>query len=234
MVAACPSLSMLEQLRFFQPQHFRAIAINNHVPVWEHLLSGRSSTQVDFMEIIKEGVKIHRFFKPFKGNFKGSSYNSQLPPPMHIKNAKICERFRDFITDTIIDWVSAGVLAIWGRVGAISPPHLVLPLTVEPSKPRLYGAFLVSKFKLSIQRFDPSIQTFNLSIQTFDPSIQICNCSVQTFDPPIQTFNLSVQIWNGSIQTFHHSIQIWNCLFQTFDSSIQTPFSSIKKCHSSS
>ena len=56
---------------------------------------------------------------------------------MQIKNAKICERFRDFITDTIIDWVSAGVLAIWGRVGAVSPPHLVLPLTVEPSKPRL-------------------------------------------------------------------------------------------------
>lgn len=137
MVAACPSLATLEQLRFFHPQHFRAGAIHNHVPVWEHLLSGHSSTQVDFMEIIKEGVKIHRLFKPFKGNFKGSSYNSQLPPPMQIKNAKICERFRDFITDTIIDWVSTGVLAIWGRVGAISPPHLVLPLTVEPSKPRL-------------------------------------------------------------------------------------------------
>ena len=97
-----------------------------------------------------------------------------------------------------------------------------------------YGAFLVSKFKLSIQIFDPSIQTCNCSVQTFDPSIQICNCSVQTFDPSIQTFNPSVQIWNGSIQTFHHSIQIWNCLFQTFDSSIQTPFSSIQKYHSSS
>ena len=97
-----------------------------------------------------------------------------------------------------------------------------------------YGAFLVSKFKLSIQTFDPSIQTCNCSVQTFNPSIQICNCSVQTFDPSIQTFNPSVQKWNGSIQTFHHSIQIWNCLFQTFDSSIQTPFSSIQKCHSSS
>ena len=90
-----------------------------------------------------------------------------------------------------------------------------------------YGAFLVSKFKLSIQTFDPAIQTFY-------PSIQMCNCSVQTFDPSIQTFNPSMQIWNGSIQTFHHSIQIWNCLFQTFDSSIQAPFSSIQKCHSSS
>ena len=70
----------------------------------------------------------------------------------------------------------------------------------------IYSAFLVSKFKLSIQTFDPSIQTFNSSIQTFDPSNQIRNCSVQTFDPSIQTFNPSMQIWNGSIQTFHHSI----------------------------
>ena len=61
-------------------------------------------------------------------------------------------------------------------------------------KPRLYGAFLVSKFKLPIQ--------------TFDPSIQIWNCLVQTFDPSISTFNPSVQIWNGSIQAYDPSIQI--------------------------
>ena len=26
---------------------------------------------------------------------------------------------------------------VWGRVGEVNPPHLVLPLTVEPSKPHL-------------------------------------------------------------------------------------------------
>ena len=89
------------------------------------------------MEIIQEGVKIDRFFKPFKGNFKGSSYDSLLPPPMRLDDAKVCQQFRDFITDTIVDWVNAGVLAVWGRVGEVTSPHLVLPLTVEPSKPRL-------------------------------------------------------------------------------------------------
>ena len=89
------------------------------------------------MEIIKEGVKIDRLFKPFKGNFKGSSYDSLFPPPMRLDNAKICEQFRDFITDTIVNWVDTGVLAVWGRVGEGTSPHLVLPLTVEPSKPRL-------------------------------------------------------------------------------------------------
>ena len=33
--------------------------------------------------------------------------------------------------------MAAGVLDVWGRVGEVTPPHLVLPLTVEPSKPRL-------------------------------------------------------------------------------------------------
>ena len=89
------------------------------------------------MKIIKEGVRIDRFFKPFKGNFKGSSYDLLLPPPMRLDNAKVCEQFQDFITDTIVDRVNAGVLAVWGRVGEVPSLHLVLPLTVEPSKPRL-------------------------------------------------------------------------------------------------
>ena len=73
------------------------------------------------MEIIKKGVRIDQLFKPFKRNFKGSSYDSLFPPPMRLDNAK----------------VYAGVLAVWGRVGEVTFPHLVLPLTVEPSKPRL-------------------------------------------------------------------------------------------------
>ena len=89
------------------------------------------------MEIIKEGVRVDRLFKPFKGNFKGSSYDSLLPPPMRLENVKVCEQFRDFITDTVVDWIDAGVLAVRGRVGEVTSPHLVLPITVEPSKPRL-------------------------------------------------------------------------------------------------
>ena len=137
MVAACPSQASLNQLRFLSPEYFRAGEIHNHLSVWEHLLSGRGSSQVDLMEIIKEGVRIDRLFKPFKGNFKGSSYDTLFPPPMRLDNAKVCDKFRSFITDTVVDWVDAGVLAVWGRVGEVTSPHLVLPLTVEPSKPRL-------------------------------------------------------------------------------------------------
>ena len=63
---------------------------------------------------------------------------------MQLDNAKICEQFRDFINDTVVNWVDAGVLAVWGRVGEVTSPHLVLPLTVEPSKAPLchYERFL--------------------------------------------------------------------------------------------
>ena len=33
--------------------------------------------------------------------------------------------------------MSAGVLSVWGQIGRVSPPNLVLPLIIEPSKPRL-------------------------------------------------------------------------------------------------
>lgn len=138
MVAACPSQASLNQLRFLSPECFRAGEIHNHFSVWERLLSGRGSSQVDLMKIIKEGVRIDRLFKPFKGNFKGSSYDSLFSPPMRLDIAKVCEQFRDFITDTVVDWVDAGVLAVRGRVGEVTSPHLVLPLTAEPSKPCLY------------------------------------------------------------------------------------------------
>ena len=37
----------------------------------------------------------------------------------------------------MLDWVTAGVLNVWGRVGDVTPLHLVLALTLELSKPRL-------------------------------------------------------------------------------------------------
>jgi len=66
MVVACPDLATMEQLRFFDPTFFRAGEIRNHLPVWEKLLSGHSSSQVNYIDIVREGVKIDCFFKPFK------------------------------------------------------------------------------------------------------------------------------------------------------------------------
>ena len=65
MVVASTDLANIEQLRFFNPTFFRAGEIHNHLPVWERLLSGHSSSQANFFDIVREGVKVDCFFKPF-------------------------------------------------------------------------------------------------------------------------------------------------------------------------
>ena len=45
--------------------------------------------------------------------------------------------FAKFIADTILQRLSTGAISVWGKVGEVDPPHLVMPITVEPSKPRL-------------------------------------------------------------------------------------------------
>ena len=74
MVTVNPNQALLNRLRYLSPEYFRAGEIQNHVSVWEHLLSEHGSSQLDLTEIIREGVRIYRLFKPFKGNFKDSSH----------------------------------------------------------------------------------------------------------------------------------------------------------------
>ena len=51
-VVASPGLAKIEHLRFFDPTFFRAGEIHNHLPVWERLLSGHTSSQVNFINIV--------------------------------------------------------------------------------------------------------------------------------------------------------------------------------------
>ena len=105
LVASHPGLGNLAHLRFYYPSHFRAGYIHSKLSVWQDLLEKSSCVEVDLLEVIRDGVRVDRFFKPFKGNFKEQAYNSNYPPPP--------------------------------TVNSVAPPRLVLPLTVEPSKPRL-------------------------------------------------------------------------------------------------
>ena len=86
---------------------------------------------------ISEGVDVFQFFTPFNGRFQGKAYRGNTPPKAVFPNAASCKGFDSFITRTIKDRVRNGSLRIVGKVGYCEPPHLVLPLTVEPKKPRL-------------------------------------------------------------------------------------------------
>lgn len=46
-------------------------------------------------------------------------------------------KFADFITETLEQRLKRGAVTVLGRVGEVDTPHLILPITIEPSKPRL-------------------------------------------------------------------------------------------------
>ena len=71
------------------------------------------------------------------GDYMGQSYNSDLPPHWVFYNSISRKPFVSFISCTILDRLATGAISVWGRVSEVEPPHLVMPLTVEPTKPRL-------------------------------------------------------------------------------------------------
>ena len=86
---------------------------------------------------IRNKVSVEDFFRPFRGNFKGEAYDSARPPPTQFKNDPSCRPLAKFVHKTLLDGIRSGAISLLGRVGHVRPPHLVIPLTVEPTKPRL-------------------------------------------------------------------------------------------------
>ena len=54
-----------------------------------------------------------------------------------LKNHVSCQPFCAFIANILLDRLKTGAISLVGRVGNVRPPFLVLPLTIEPAKPRL-------------------------------------------------------------------------------------------------
>ncbi|KAI8512901.1 hypothetical protein Bbelb_095400 [Branchiostoma belcheri] len=65
-------------------------------------------------------------------------------PVTHVPAEQNCAAHHEFLTAQIEARLEDGSIKVWGKVGQCKPPHLVLPLTVEPSKPRMCwdGRFL--------------------------------------------------------------------------------------------
>ena len=130
-VYASPSM-----LRFRDPNKFSAGNLSNCLPCWELALQDYPKKS-EIYSFLSEGVNVKQFFVPFHGTFQGRHFCSSEPPSMAFPNSPSCERFKDCISRTILERVSNGSLLVWGEVGKVYPPHLVMPITVEPSKPRM-------------------------------------------------------------------------------------------------
>lgn len=81
LVVSRPGLGNLAHLHSLDPDHFRAGNIHNKLSFWHDLLEKSPCSEDDLMEVIRDGPRVDRFFKPFRGNFKGQEYNSEYPRP---------------------------------------------------------------------------------------------------------------------------------------------------------
>jgi len=118
------------------PTHFIAGGIHTNPDAWEKILVGHPSADV-LRDWIWNKIDVWKFGQPFKGVFKKIPYDCNFPPSRCLPNHASCRQHSDFVSREIIRRLTTGAIRIWGEVGSDDPPYLVLPLTVEPTKPRL-------------------------------------------------------------------------------------------------
>ena len=128
----------VHELSFRDSNHFRAGELHAHHSFWESVAERcpEMATQTDVLDWIKHEVSIFPFFQHFKGSFKGEHYDSDRPPHKMFKNMS-CKPFVSFVRKTLINRLGTGAISLVGRVWEVAPPQIVLPITVEPLKPRL-------------------------------------------------------------------------------------------------
>ena len=71
-------------------------------------------------------------------HFKDYNYDSDRPPKRAFKNNAPCKSFVSFVQQILLDRLRTGAVSLIGRVSVVEAPHIVLPLTVEATKPRLW------------------------------------------------------------------------------------------------
>lgn len=124
-------------LAFRDPSCFRAGELHRHTDQWDKLFQYSTNNFSEVQDWIHNLVSVEKFFTHFKGSYKGFNYDCDRPPARIFTNHLSCKPFAQFISDTLIERLASGAISLWGKVGESPPPHLVMPLTVEPFKPRL-------------------------------------------------------------------------------------------------
>ena len=130
------SVPDLREIRLRDPNTFVAGGLHLNPRAWEVILRDHPQAEL-ILDWIQNQVSITRFASPFEGSFKGCPYNSCLPPRKSFPNHSSCHKFSDFVSKEILKRVECGAVRVWGKVGRGEAPQLILPLTVEPTKPRL-------------------------------------------------------------------------------------------------
>ena len=123
-------------LAFRDSSSFRAGELHRHIDQWDKLFQSSDHNLSEVLDWIHNFIHVDKFFTDYKGSHKGVNYNCERPPAPIFANHPSCKAFAQFISDTLIERLASGAISK-GKVGECPPPRLVMPLTVEPTKPRL-------------------------------------------------------------------------------------------------
>lgn len=110
------------------------------LPFWEKFILREHPNKDQFLSFLRDGVGLHDLLRPpFRGpsvdqpfnpdRFKGAVFRNRIPPG-----------FTDFVDSEISSLASLGCIAKWSDVrgpGGLARPRMIMPLSVEESKPRL-------------------------------------------------------------------------------------------------
>ena len=119
---------------FLDSDYFIAGNVHNNASLWRQIISDPTGEAMDW---IVNQVHINKFMTHFKGDFQGVSYDHSYPPARCFRNAPNCKGFVEFINSELTARLKSGAISYVGKVGEVNPPHVVSPITIEPSKPRL-------------------------------------------------------------------------------------------------
>ena len=95
---------VITDLVFRDPGIFKAGELHNNYMYWEEISHRTPSPkQEEILGWIRDKVSIAPYFRNFKGEFKGSSCDSDKPPAKMFKNNTSCKFFTQFVQKTLIN-----------------------------------------------------------------------------------------------------------------------------------
>ena len=116
---------------------FVAGQLGQHLQSWEAIL-GENQDRATIMQWLESGVDVASWFKPFCGTFRGSQYDCAVPPQINFPNSRSCAENSVFVARQLEEKIRSGSIELLRRVESCTEwPVCIIPLTVEPSKPRL-------------------------------------------------------------------------------------------------
>lgn len=103
---------------------------------WDLITKGQDHREFILQNI--QGIRPSRYFQHFRGTFMGQQYDCSYPPPREFSNHWPCDRVSTGQSPEDWAWEKIQADLKSGAVRRVaSKPRVVLPLSVEPSKPRL-------------------------------------------------------------------------------------------------